>query len=122
MKKTIAMLLTVVLVFVMLLPCFASTYVKGYYRSNGTYVAPHYRSSPNSTKLDNWSTKGNYNPYTGKTGTKNIYPNYNYTPNYSYTPSYRSSVDYGKIQQDYQKQIEALYKQIDEILKSRGLK
>jgi len=46
-------------------------YVHGYYRKNGTYVAPYYRSAPNSTKDDNWSTKGNVNPYTGAEGTKN---------------------------------------------------
>jgi len=50
----------------------ADTYVKGYTRKNGTYVAPHYRSSSNSTAKDNWSTKGNVNPYTGKRGTKVI--------------------------------------------------
>jgi len=44
--------------------------VKGYYRKNGTYVAPHYQTNPNGTKLDNWSTKGNVNPFTGKPGTK----------------------------------------------------
>lgn len=27
--------------------------VKGYYKSNGTYVAPHVRTAPNSTKTDN---------------------------------------------------------------------
>jgi hypothetical protein len=48
-----------------------SVHVKGYYKSNGTYVQPHYRSSPNSTTLDNYSTKGNVNPYTGKEGTVN---------------------------------------------------
>lgn len=47
---------------------FADTYVSGYYRSNGTYVKPHYRSSPNSSQYDNWSSKGNTNPYTGKKG------------------------------------------------------
>jgi hypothetical protein len=52
---------------------FADTYVKGHYRSNGAYVKPHYRSSPNSVKSDNWSTKGNVNPYTGKSGTKSLY-------------------------------------------------
>lgn len=45
-------------------------YVSGHTRKDGTYVAPHYRSAPNSTKADNWSTKGNVNPYTGKAGTK----------------------------------------------------
>ncbi len=57
--------------------CIAQVHVKGYYRSNGTYVQPHYRSSPNTTVLDNYSTKGNINPYTGKEGTINppIYRN-----------------------------------------------
>ena len=45
-------------------------YVKGYTRKDGTYVAPHYRSNPNNTQRDNYSTYGNTNPYTGKRGTK----------------------------------------------------
>ena len=49
--------------------------VRGYYRSNGTYVAPHHRTDPNDTKLDNYSTKGNVNPYTGKEGTVDPYGN-----------------------------------------------
>ena len=49
------------------------TYVSGYYRSNGTYVRGHYRSCPNSTTLDNWSTSGNYNPYTGEPGYRSPY-------------------------------------------------
>lgn len=48
--------------------------VKSYYKpSTRSYVMPSYRTSPNKTKLDNYSTKGNYNPYTGKTGTKGLY-------------------------------------------------
>jgi hypothetical protein len=43
--------------------------VRGYTKDNGTYVQPHYRSSPNEYKNDNWSTSGNSNPYTGKSGT-----------------------------------------------------
>lgn len=42
----------------------------GYTKSNGTYVAPSHATNPNSSKADNWSTKGNVNPYTGKPGTK----------------------------------------------------
>lgn len=45
-------------------------YVNGYYRKDGTYVAPYHRSSPNNTQRDNYSTYGNYNPYTGQQGTK----------------------------------------------------
>lgn len=50
--------------------------VDGYYRKDGTYVQPHYRSDPNGTKSDNWTTKGNINPYTGEIGTR-TYDNYN---------------------------------------------
>ena len=47
-----------------------STYVNGYTKSNGTYVQGHYRSSRNSTNHDNYSTSGNYNPYTGSAGSR----------------------------------------------------
>lgn len=48
--------------------------VRGYYKpSTRSYVVPSYRTSPNRTKLDNYSTKGNYNPYTGKKGYTNPY-------------------------------------------------
>ena len=49
-----------------------SEYVKGYYRKNGTYVKPHHKTRRNHTKRDNWSTKGNRNPYTGKKGYKSL--------------------------------------------------
>jgi hypothetical protein len=51
--------------------------VRGYTRKDGTYVPPHNRTAPNSTKLDNWSTKGNVNPYTGEPGTVDPYPENN---------------------------------------------
>lgn len=44
--------------------------VKGGYTKKGTYKQSHYRTSPNKSKADNWSAKGNRNPYTGKKGTK----------------------------------------------------
>lgn len=47
-----------------------STGVRGYNKQNGTYVAPARRSTPDSSKSNNWSTKPNTNPYTGKTGTR----------------------------------------------------
>jgi hypothetical protein len=47
---------------------FAGEYVHGYYRSNGTYVAPHHRSSPDETVTNNYSFEGNINPYTGTAG------------------------------------------------------
>ncbi|PVZ52204.1 hypothetical protein C9422_31525 [Pseudomonas sp. B1(2018)] len=44
--------------------------ISGYTRSNGTYVRPSHATNPDSTKNNNYSTKGNLNPYTGKYGTK----------------------------------------------------
>jgi hypothetical protein len=52
----------------------AQVHVNGYTKKDGTYVAPHQRTAPNNTTLDNYSTKGNVNPYTGQPGTKNAAP------------------------------------------------
>ena len=51
----------------------AQVHVQGYTTKNGTYVAPHYRSAPDSNPNNNWSTRGNVNPYTGQVGTKSPY-------------------------------------------------
>lgn len=45
----------------------------GYVRGDGTYVAPHYQTDPDSTRSNNYSTSGNTNPYTGASGTKDAY-------------------------------------------------
>lgn len=76
---TIAFLFTTAFMFAQ-----SSVYVSGYMKSNGTYVQPHYRSVPNNTVYDNYSTKGNINPYTGSVGTKSIYSSYS-IPSYSAT-------------------------------------
>lgn len=86
MKKLI---LIFILTIISYSAALADTYVNGYYRKNGTYVKPHYRSSPNSTTSDNWSTKGNVNPYTGKVGTKS--PSYNNNNQYNYYNSNKKS-------------------------------
>lgn len=49
----------------------SSVRVRPHTRKNGKWVPRHRRTSPNKSKLDNWSTKGNINPYTGKSGTIN---------------------------------------------------
>jgi hypothetical protein len=98
--------ITLFLAFVLItLNSFAQVSVKGYYKSNGTYVQPYQRTSPNNTVNDNYSTVGNTNPYTGKEGTKpredNNNSNYSSYNNNSYnsnssnyiksTPSYNTS-------------------------------
>ena len=74
MKK----ILTLFLLIIFALPAFSAQMVNGYYRKSTksptgqVYVKPYYKSTPDYTKYNNYSTKGNYNPYTGKKGTKNI--------------------------------------------------
>jgi hypothetical protein len=63
-----------------------TTRVRGYINDNGTYVAPHYRTSPDGSQFNNYSSQGSYNPYTGQRGYANPYyvaPN----PAPSYTPT-----------------------------------
>ena len=47
--------------------------VRGYTRSDGTYVAPHYQSNADSTRTNNYSSQPNINPYTGQAGTIDPY-------------------------------------------------
>lgn len=67
-------------------------------RRDGTYVAPHYQTSPNQNRYDNYSSQGNVNPHTGQRGyERNEYSNppaYNatnplYAPNPYRPPSRR---------------------------------
>jgi hypothetical protein len=50
-------------------PALADTYTRGYTRNSGTYVPPHYQSSPDRSYNNNWSVSPNANPYTGQRGT-----------------------------------------------------
>lgn len=76
----------------------AAVSVRGYYRRDGTYVAPHYRSNPDGNPYNNWSYPGNTNPYTGKTAggdpdtyLQNYYGTGGSVPAYN-PPTYSSSV------------------------------
>jgi hypothetical protein len=40
--------------------------VPGHFRKDGTYVAPHQRSNPDSNPYNNYSFPGNYNANTGQ--------------------------------------------------------
>ena len=48
----------------------SSTHVHGYTKKDGTYVEPHQRSTPDKKFENNWTTKGNENPHTGKDGSQ----------------------------------------------------
>lgn len=60
-------------------PSVGDHYVSGYYRSDGTYVAAHRKTNRDDSFWNNWSSEGNTNPYTGRTGSKtpgSRYPSY----------------------------------------------
>jgi hypothetical protein len=62
---------TIFLSMLFAIPAEAVEHVRGHIRKDGKYIAPHNRTTANSTQRDNWSSKGNTNPYTGKSGHKN---------------------------------------------------
>lgn len=47
-----------------------SVSVRGHTTKRGAFVPAHTRTAPNKTKNDNWGTRGNVNPRTGKGGTQ----------------------------------------------------
>jgi hypothetical protein len=51
----------------------SSHYVRPHVTRDGTYVQGHQQTNPDSTRLNNWSTQGNVNPYTGQLGTVDPY-------------------------------------------------
>ena len=67
--------------------------VKGYYKKDGTYVGEHYRTKSNNDFYDNYSTRGNINPYTLKPKWKSkedVLPSYN--------TYYVKNIDFNKIE------------------------
>jgi len=85
----------IVILLLFIAPCslYGQVYVHGYYKKDGTYVQPYYRSNPDGNPYNNWSTKGKTNPYTGAPGTKNPQQQpptttHSSSPPTTYTPSY----------------------------------
>ncbi len=81
--KLIFTFIIVILTIVASTESFAYVSVRGYFRSDGTYVRPHVRSNPNAFKFDNYSWRPSQGLYNRSY--------YNPTKNYSsdwYKPSY----------------------------------
>ena len=78
-------------------PTTGEHWVKGYYRSDGTYVKGHYKTNPDSCFWNNWSSLGNRNPHTGKLGTKR--PDKSLPSHYAkgFTSGYGSSSSSGTV-------------------------
>ena len=66
--------------------------VKSYVKKNGGIVKEHRRTERNSYNLDNFKTKYNYNPYTGKTGTTKYKSPYNSLNKTNYKSTYKSNL------------------------------
>ena len=84
MKTFVLLSATILFLFALIFNANAG-YVNGYLRSDGTYVHSYYRSNPDNTPINNYSFKGNINPYTGKVG-HDYYRNNPKSPYYS--PNY----------------------------------
>jgi len=85
-------LFAVLLLAVVAVPVLADEYVQGYYRKDGTYVQGYHRTTPDNNPYNNYSTRGNVNPYTGQAGTVNPYQQQQVQPAYAPPPTYRTPV------------------------------
>lgn len=65
----------------------ADQYVSGYYRNNGVYVQPHHQTAQDGNLYNNYTTRGNINPYTGEPGTVEPFPTSQQRYNAPRTPS-----------------------------------
>ena len=77
-----------------------SNWVRGHVRSDGTYVAPHLRTNPDSSRYNNYSSSPNINPYTGRSGTVDPNPYSGYRSPYGGQSSSGSS-PYGGYRSPY---------------------
>jgi len=102
------------------------TYVQSYLKKDGTFVEGHYRSASNGDFYDNYSTKPNINPYTGKEGTKVTPPlgqGTFYDDRYDglslsvFSDREASSASPGSLSAE----IDRLRKQVDELIKQRNV-
>ena len=84
MKVTIALFVAFLFSFSTFGVAFSDEWVNGYTRRDGTYVEGHYRSNRDGNPYNNYSTKGNVNPYTGEKGYND--PNTSFSKPYKINP------------------------------------
>ena len=65
-KSTILAGVLMILICFLVVNLAEAGWVRGYYRGDGTYVRPHYRTNPDGNPYNNYSFPGNYNPNTGR--------------------------------------------------------
>jgi hypothetical protein len=62
-------------------------WVQPHMTRNGEYVQGHMQTNPDGNPYNNWSTRGNVNPYTGQPGTVNPYQHEPARPYTGYNPA-----------------------------------
>jgi hypothetical protein len=110
MKKIFLQTTIFYLIFFLTVSAYSQVQVNGYFKKNGTYVMPHYRSSPDGNPYNNYSFPGNINPYTGKVAKGNpntyLFNYYNKKPYQNNTTDFSNyrmspSVDYYEYLEPY---------------------
>jgi hypothetical protein len=68
MRKVVILIICIFFLFINIFDAFSGglVWVRGYFRKDGTYVRPHFRTAPDGIPYNNFSFPGNYNPNTGK--------------------------------------------------------
>ena len=67
-------------------PSVGHHYVNSHIRRDGTFVRAHNRTNSDHSFWNNWSSDGNVNPYTGRTGT--LRPSFSYGDGSTYVSGY----------------------------------
>ncbi|MCD4760530.1 hypothetical protein K8R42_01395 [bacterium] len=103
LKKLSKIFLGILLIFSFIFAADAEAYVrvKGYYKSNGIYVAPHVRSNPNGLRYDNYGWKPSQGLYNKTYGTRGKYWD---------TPTYITDFNYYEGKALYESKSVGIYK------------
>src|SRR5229473_7765073 len=90
MKSSVISTIAVLMLFGAFLTQHADAYVsvKGYFKQNGTYVAPYVRSNPNALKYDNYGYRGGDLYNTSYFAPTKNYSSTWYQPTYVTDPTY----------------------------------
>jgi hypothetical protein len=88
-KVSLFIAISLAIIFLISTVFAGDVWVNGYYRRDGTYVPGYHRSAPDGNPWNNYSTKGNINPYTGKPGYVDPYKSYSPNP-HKYNDPYKS--------------------------------
>jgi len=99
MKQILAILLIFTSLFFICSSTVEAVWIRGYYRRDGTYVSPHYRSNPNGLRYDNYSWRWDQPLYNQSYGRYNTY-RWN-TPSWEWQDDYWTGLNYHRSYNTY---------------------